>query len=262
MQEPSAILAAQRQLKRQSLDHWKDGDDFLRATCAEMILAIESPTNCWQVLASAMRIYIDCDRVDAGPCKRSDIAYSPIAQDDRQDVDVTSVLGLSLPNSNPSLQLLWEDKKPFISQNVATDFRLDKSLCRLLQTSGTRDFVSMAISFEGVDVGLICLDHIESSRQWNEEKAANVHSFIQMKAAPILSLAGQMDGSLDLLSPSEREVARLAAQAKSYKVIARTLGKSLSTVDHQLRSIRRKLGVKSHTELVRLLQVASFRDCV
>jgi DNA-binding CsgD family transcriptional regulator len=108
---------------------------------------------------------------------------------------------------------------------------------------------------------LICLDHTESSRQWNEEKAANVHSFIQTKAAPILSLAGQMDGSLDMLSPSERDVARLAAQAKSYKVIARTLGKSLSTVDHQLRSIRRKLGVKSHTELVRLLQVASFRDC-
>jgi hypothetical protein len=147
MHEPSAILAAQRRLKRQSLDHWKDGNDFLRATCAEMILAIESPTNCWQVLTSAMRIYIDCDRVDAGPCKRSDSAYSPIAQDDRQDLGVTSVLGLSLPNSNPSLQLLWEDKKPFVSQNIATDFRLDKSLCRLLQTSGTRDFVSMAIAF-------------------------------------------------------------------------------------------------------------------
>ncbi|WP_414636901.1 sigma factor-like helix-turn-helix DNA-binding protein [Aquabacterium sp.] len=39
----------------------------------------------------------------------------------------------------------------------------------------------------------------------------------------------------------------------SYKEVARELGRSLSTVDRQLRSIRQKLGASSTSRLVRML---------
>lgn len=55
------------------------------------------------------------------------------------------------------------------------------------------------------------------------------------------------------LTPAERRVALLVAQGLSYKEIARRLDRSLSTVDHQLRSIRTKLGVRSTSRLVHLL---------
>jgi DNA-binding CsgD family transcriptional regulator len=51
------------------------------------------------------------------------------------------------------------------------------------------------------------------------------------------------------------KVARLVAMGLSYKEVARQLQRSLSTVDHQLRSIRDKLGVRSTSRLVRLLNV-------
>jgi DNA-binding CsgD family transcriptional regulator len=55
------------------------------------------------------------------------------------------------------------------------------------------------------------------------------------------------------LTPAEWRVARLVAMGLSYKEVARELGRSLSTVDHQLRSIRDKLGVRSTARLVRAL---------
>jgi len=48
-------------------------------------------------------------------------------------------------------------------------------------------------------------------------------------------------------------VVRLAVNGLSYKEIARQLNRSFSTVDHQLRSARSKLGVSSTARLVNLM---------
>jgi DNA-binding CsgD family transcriptional regulator len=55
------------------------------------------------------------------------------------------------------------------------------------------------------------------------------------------------------LTPAERRVAELVAAGLSYKEIARRLDRSVSTIDHQLRSVRFKLGARSNSRLVRLL---------
>jgi DNA-binding NarL/FixJ family response regulator len=56
-----------------------------------------------------------------------------------------------------------------------------------------------------------------------------------------------------ILTAAERAVARLAVDGLSYKEIARRLDRSVSTVDHQLRSARSKLGVRSTARLVNLM---------
>ena len=58
---------------------------------------------------------------------------------------------------------------------------------------------------------------------------------------------------LQCLTPAERGVAKLVAEGLSYKEVARKLGRSFSTVDHQLRSIRAKLGARSTARLNVLL---------
>jgi len=55
------------------------------------------------------------------------------------------------------------------------------------------------------------------------------------------------------LTPAELRVAQLVVAGLSYKEIARQLDKSRSTVDHQLRSMRAKIGVHSMSMLVREL---------
>lgn len=59
--------------------------------------------------------------------------------------------------------------------------------------------------------------------------------------------------SLQCLTPAERGVARLVAEGLSYKEVARKLERSFSTVDHQLRGIRAKLGASSTARLNVLL---------
>jgi DNA-binding CsgD family transcriptional regulator len=72
--------------------------------------------------------------------------------------------------------------------------------------------------------------------------------------------AGAVGGQSPLaeLTPAERKVALLVATGMSYKEIARHLNRSFSTVDHQLRSVRTKLGVRSTSRLVRLLADQAF----
>jgi DNA-binding NarL/FixJ family response regulator len=62
--------------------------------------------------------------------------------------------------------------------------------------------------------------------------------------------------SLEALTRSEIEVARLVAKGLSYKEIALSRGRSFSTIDHQLRSIRQKTGASSTSALISLLAKA------
>jgi DNA-binding CsgD family transcriptional regulator len=261
----ATILKTQQRLKNQTLDNWRGHNSFLRSVCAEMILSVGQVTECWQLLSEALRVELDCDRVDAGPCNRFALEYAPIAQANRQDTLIHNVLGLSLPNRNASVQQLWYQASPLVSDDIDCDARLETQFRAMLKTSGTQSFVSFAIQLKGIDVGLICLDQIESARHWSSSPIAKAHDFVTQVAAPILEAAASTNKlnsqiSLNVLSPRELEVALLAGQANSYKLIARKLGKSFSTVDHQLRSIRVKLGVKSHSELVRFMQSANIRD--
>ena len=74
--------------------------------------------------------------------------------------------------------------------------------------------------------------------------------------SPILAASrrlGMEPSVLARLAAAERRVAELVAAGLSYKEIARRLDRSVSTIDHQLRSVRRKLGARSNSRLVRLL---------
>lgn len=51
------------------------------------------------------------------------------------------------------------------------------------------------------------------------------------------------------LTPAERQVAVMAAEGLSYKIIARDLGKSPATVRNQLHAVYQKLGVANRTAL-------------
>jgi DNA-binding CsgD family transcriptional regulator len=263
------VLKKQQDLKNQTLDRWHGFSPSLRAACAEMILTIAQPKHCWQVLSEVLRTELDCDRVDAGPCNRYDLDYSPIAQANRPNILVPNVLGFSLPNQSREVQQLWYQTSPLISDAIENDSRFQPQLVSMLKSSGTKSLISFSIQQKGFDVGLVCLDQIESLRPWRSIGTANAYQFVTSIAAPILAASAAVTQAcarapsivpMHLLSPRELEVAILASKAMSYKLIARKLGKSFSTVDHQLRSIRHKLGVKNQPELVRFLQSANVRD--
>jgi DNA-binding CsgD family transcriptional regulator len=66
-------------------------------------------------------------------------------------------------------------------------------------------------------------------------------------------LAGRAAMAADTLTDAERRVAELAAQGQTTREIAATTFAGVRTVEAQLSSVYRKLGVRSRVELARRL---------
>jgi DNA-binding CsgD family transcriptional regulator len=64
-----------------------------------------------------------------------------------------------------------------------------------------------------------------------------------------LSRIGGRASSRDELTPTERQVAELAAQGKTNREVAAALFMSANTVNANLKRVYRKLGLRSRTEL-------------
>ena len=65
---------------------------------------------------------------------------------------------------------------------------------------------------------------------------------------------------LHTLTATEKAVAMAAGAGHSARSIAGTRGTSVRTVEHQIATIFRKLGVRCRAELYELLHVAGFAD--
>lgn len=71
-------------------------------------------------------------------------------------------------------------------------------------------------------------------------------------SGPIADLARDLPDEAPLLTGREREVLLLVAHGRSNKIVARTLGISVRTVETHRLSLRRKLGVESPSEFLKL----------
>jgi len=93
--------------------------------------------------------------------------------------------------------------------------------------------------------------HFNSSKNARRRsKTFSVHIIDETSPPP----SSQRRWQWDTLTPREMEVAQLAAQGKRNSEIARDLHISVRTVETHLTNIYAKLGVRSRTELARLIR--------
>ena len=135
---------------------------------------------------------------------------------------------------------------------------------------GTRVKMAAPIMDRTRPLGLMCVDWMDACEPARDERWARFEEIAAVVLGPVMSAAqrvasgaqrdvgrpvhgGDAIDLLESLTPAERTVARLAVDGLSYKEIARRLNRSFSTVDHQLRSARSKLGVSSTARLVNLM---------
>ena len=162
------------------------------------------------------------------------------------------------------VQAAWHARGAMVLRDVSQASLLSERERAALMVLGTR--VKMAAPIiSGLDrpLGLVCLDWLDPGDSAVALRGWRFEQIIQTVLGPVMSTAhelardaspspletGPTDG-LERLTPAEQTVVRLAADGLSYKEIARRLGRSFSTIDHQLRSARAKLGVTSTARLV------------
>lgn len=278
LSEEIDVLGAQRMLRRGLLDDPNIRHKPARDLAAHMLLQLDDLSKCWNIATDWLRAELNCQRVDTGFGHAEAEKYFPgFSEAVNTDYDVPSFGGTAVDNRDPIMQAMWSGSQPVIFADIKQDRRVTPKLRKRMSGARTKSKFGAALRTRNGSYGLICAD-------WTEHLAPHESGLfdcftqtVQDVLSPIIAVAKDVSetpgfkaasqheavsvfhygrrgsGALDALTQSEVEVARLVSQGLSYKEIARVRGRSLSTIDHQLRSIRSKMGVSSTSNLISLL---------
>lgn len=265
------LLAAQRALRRTLFEgsnpiRWPPA----RELAARLLLYLDDPRACWQLTADWLRELLDADRVDGGfggyvlpNGERRN--YVPIAESQRSSLVLSPVLGRRFDAAEPGVRVVWQNGGLTPFGDVAQQREMTPALRQALLEFGTAAKLALPLADGTRPIGLLCADWHRAWPRWNSDVCNQMTLLGRGVLGPVLSVSVRLTlsagpdslaGGMNLsnpLTPAERRVAQLVAQGLSYREVAQQLGRSLSTVDHQLRSIRQKLRVSSTSRLVRLL---------
>ncbi|MEM9999258.1 MAG: helix-turn-helix domain-containing protein [Pseudomonadota bacterium] len=266
------VLATQRRLRTRLLDRPAIRHKKARDLAAHLLLNIDDLTSCWSIATKWLRVELKCHRVDAGFGQPNARDYYPgYAEAKSGDYDVPSFGGAMVYNFDPVMQTMWHDRRPIVLADIKQDSRVSPYLRKRISGARTRSKIGGALRTGRGGYGLICADWTEHQVPSESGLYDCFEQTVEDVISPLIAVSRQIsqEGRPDQaaspnaigaetnpligLTASELEVAHLVAQGMSYKEIARIRGRSFSTIDHQLRSIRQKTGVQSTSALVSLL---------
>ena len=272
------ILLLQRQLRRRLFESdraitWRPG----RELAAQLLLYLDDPQACWRISVQWLRDLLEADRVDAGFGGYIDASgqmhdYVVAAEVQRSSQPLPPVIGLRVSASNPGMRAVWGSSGIASIIDVSQERSLTHELRGALLLAGTTSKLAIPVHDVHRPVGIICADWHRRAPRWKQSMCNELFGLANAALGPLLGAANQFalerderapptdcSASLAALTPAELRVARLVAGGMSYKEIARELDRSFSTIDHQLRSIREKLGARSTARLVHVLCELSTR---
>jgi len=266
---PDTLLAAQRRL-RERLLQGRQLQAEERGIAAEMLLHLDDPFACWAVCASWLMAQTGADRVDGGFASATDRVYTPWMEQRREGDGVPSVLGAVFDARAEAIRVVWRAQHAVVYQDVLEDSRVGEPVRSGLLAAGTRSKIAVAVRDRGRDIGLLCLDS-RRPHAWTRDDYERIDRVAREVIGPVLGAVRDLaDAAGHQLPPgrppapgcpltaAELRVAQLVLAGFSYKEIASRLNRSCSTIDHQLRSMRQKLGVNSTAKLMR--ELARFAD--
>ena len=269
--QTETMIQAQRRLRRRLLDDQQtrvtgDAADLV----AHMLLYLDDAGSCWDLAVTWLRNVLDADRVDGGFSMPGDAVFAPSSESVRPSRMVPTSIGHSVDALDPSIRCVWSSPTVVPYFDIEQDKRIQSAMREKLLTVGTRSKLAVALRDGMQPVGLLCVDWMEHGETGSSSRCEFLGHIAQSVLGPVLAAArrgaqgAQLEEAephtaaspnsiLKLLTPCEIKVARLAVAGSTYKEIARQLNRSFYTVDHQLRSIRDKLGVSSTPKAMRLL---------
>jgi DNA-binding CsgD family transcriptional regulator len=250
------VFETQRRLRTQLLDHGAIRYAPARDLAAHMLLHLDDLPSCWSMATNWLRAELGCHRVDTGFGVRHARDYFPsFAEAKHLDYDVPSFGGMAVDNRDSAMQAMWQVSHPLIFADIKQDNRISISLRQRLSGSRSKSKFAWALRNGNGSYGLICADWTEHLAPWESGLYDCFEQTVADVLCPIIAVAKHINDCavtfpLAMLTTSEIEVAKLVAKGMSYKEIARVRNRSFSTIDHQLRSIRQKMGVSSTSALV------------
>jgi DNA-binding CsgD family transcriptional regulator len=260
------LLHAQRLLRASLLDTRRALMPGAADLVAHLLLYLDDSDRCWQLSLDWLRAQVGADRVDGGFAAPWSV-YRPCAESVRQDLTMPSSVGKAFDPNDSSVRSVWASPQAVVFDDIAQDRRFSSQTRQSLLSLNARAKLALALRVQNGPVGLVCCDWVRERRQWKGELLRQVSSLAGEVLSPIMAAAWQLRGEREPAAPGggadpgafpaltagELAVARLVVTGLSYKEIAVRLSRSFSTVDHRLRAIREKLGVRSTARMTAML---------
>jgi DNA-binding CsgD family transcriptional regulator len=241
-----SIAATARYLRAELLDKQRNVAPSSMLDCAaHMLLYLDS-----QNAVHRIALQFLLERMDA---TRSNLGYGDPGMPRYVASAVETVSGLAvplcnhpIPNHVESIQRVWRSPQP-----VCLDLQSAVGIQKIWVAAKTKAKLARRLETEHRVFGLVCIDDTLTPREWKASDVAYLDQFVLCFLGPILDSykTAPVPGTSPLTA-SELAVIRLAIRGFTYKEIANALAKSANTVDNQLRSARKKLGVRNQVELV------------
>ncbi len=225
-------------------------------TVAQMLLQLDRTERVMQVGVAHLAEALGAGRVDVGLGHAKSPAYAAQVEYVLDAGERPSMVGRELPNGHRVLQRVWRTNEPVAYDDVANN-REVASLGEAFVAVHARAMLAQRLTTGTRDAfGLVCVDELDYGRRWTPREHEALFTFCEVFFAPLLALSRELTApaTIDKPSPAELDAIRLAALGYSYKEIAYELGKSIRTVETQLRKARQKVGAANQTELVRVCE--------
>ncbi|MEM7337865.1 MAG: helix-turn-helix transcriptional regulator [Actinomycetota bacterium] len=230
-----------------------------RDRAAHMLLYHHDPSVVLDLGLTHLVAELGSARGDAGILAPATREYHPTSVHADDPADVARIAATSLPNQHPVLSAAWRTPHPAAFDRVRGNRYLG-TLEPLFTRLGATAMLATRMHVDGVGLGLLCVDEVDGARSWTPAAIDRAQGFVDQWLAPVLLAAlvtAALRQSAEHLTPAEREAVDLLADGLSYGEIAHRLGKSVRTIDNQLRAARRKTGSRNAIELVASTRIES-----
>ena len=244
------LSANETTLKRSFVDPLPTKLSKVKDVAAHLILEIDDPRTQLAIACRFVSEHLDACRVDAGFGNAKDEIWTASVEHRNAASSAPSIVNLHLPNQSGVVQRVWKSATPVNYQDClkAPKFAPFRDGFKELRT---KSMVVQRLAVDRTKFGIMCVDQTTHARRWKPQEMEFLHDFCRNTLSPLSAIARfRKLQEHPILTKAEFEAVKLAAAGLTYKEIARRLGKSVRTIEHQLRNARQKTGATNQADLV------------
>lgn len=221
---------------------------------AHLILAIEDPDEMMEIALEFIVQKLAACRADIGFLTPQDATYNPASIYYNKTFDPPDYTGVVFSNQVSVFQRTWRQRAPVVCDNVTSNPMLGDSR-KKFESIQSKSILFQRLTWDRQPVGLTCVDFTHEPHVWTSGEIAFMESFAETFLGPLIGISKRWHDpkrSQIIKRPTRSELMaiELAAKGLSYKQIADQLGKSVRTIENQLRSARETLNAANQAELI------------
>ncbi|MGB4812298.1 MAG: LuxR C-terminal-related transcriptional regulator [Methylophilaceae bacterium] len=226
---------------------------------AHLILCIDTPNEISNIALDYLILKLSADRANLGFVETSDKYYKPASIRNNHICPTKNEAGFVFSNQSKIFQKALKQHSAVVCNDVSVSSLLCDSRVSF-ESIKSRSMLIQRLTINGKLVGLACVDFTNQQHEWDSKEILFMESFCDTFLGPVLGISQHWYKPNKLQShkkPSTCELAaiRLAAKGLSYKRISNDLGKSVRTIENQLRNARNNLEATNLPELINKCEI-------